>query len=105
MIGFPIDQVIGSGPERFFVGCSVGPESIIKLERLVLARGTDCLLQDVLDLSVGNFNMATRLRVICSCYLVLHTILLQQPLEHLVYKVCSSVAEDHSRNSKPWEND
>ena len=66
MAGLTVDQVIRGCPQRCFVGCSVGPESIVQFKGPVFARGIDSFLKNVLDHPVGNFNLTTRLGMISS---------------------------------------
>ena len=63
------------------------------------------LLQNVLDLLVRRFCLATRLAMIWSCNIVLYPKLFQEVSEGLINEMRPSVTYDHPWCSKAWEND
>jgi hypothetical protein len=58
----------------------------------------------VLDLSVGNFHLATRLRMVGSGYFVCDGIFKEQGLEKSVAKVLTSVTNDGTWGTESAEN-
>src|ERR1035438_7584351 len=104
MTWLAIDKLERSHANWGFVGHPVCPQCIIQSQTPVFSAQADGGLEDVLNLTVRDFNLATCLRVVWCCNFVFYPVLLHETCKGSVDEVRSSIANHHSRNTEPWKN-
>ncbi|CAA7039988.1 unnamed protein product [Microthlaspi erraticum] len=95
---FPIQQIERRPSNGGFVSCSISPKCSSSLAAQSFLVKLTVFSNMAFDLSVGDFNLPTGLRVIRCSDLVLDSITLHQLLKHLVDEMGTSI-----RNNNPWD--
>ena len=105
MTWLTVHQLERAHPNRCLESGTVCPECVTELERPILPCSSYGLLQNRLDLPVGNLSLTVSLRMIGSGYLVGYPMTTQEIVELAVDEVLASIADHGSWHSKAREDD